>query len=132
LLVAAVILLATTLLPMAVYITIMMLVFLVNIGLISNQKAARTGTLERLEVVEYNSDVFAPPDAVDDPRPAPDCCCCTEAFCVTKPIVVTPCRHYYHKECIGDWLKLARTCPLCRSDLDDTVWTQPDAQQTNP
>lgn len=122
LMVASIFLAATTLLPLTFYLTVMVLVLLVNHGVINNQKAAREGTLEKLEVIEFDPELFAPANAPDDPRPAGDCCCCTELFDATKPVVRTPCQHYYHKECIGDWLKLARTCPLCRMDLEDALW----------
>jgi hypothetical protein len=122
LMIASIFLAATTLLPLTFYITVMVLVILVNRGVISNQKAAREGTLEKLEVIEYNPELFAPPNSPDDPRPAGECCCCTETFDNVTPVVRTPCQHYYHKECIGDWLKLARTCPLCRCDLEEAVW----------
>jgi len=125
LMIASIFLAATTLLPLTFYVTVMVLVILVNRGVISNQKAARDGTLDRLEVIEFDAELFAPPDETaqkDDPRPAGECCCCTELFDSELPVVKTPCGHYYHKECLGDWLKLARTCPLCRCDLEEAVW----------
>jgi hypothetical protein len=132
LLVAAVILLATTLLPLAVYLTIMMLVFLVSMGLINNRKAARPGTLDRLEVVEYRADIFAPIDDPNDPRPAPECPCCFECFDANEVIVKTPCQHYFHRRCLESWLKLAKTCPLCRNDIEEDVWARPRPEVTDP
>lgn len=123
LMVATVFLAATALLPLTFYFTVMMLMILVSHGVISNRKAAREGTVDRLEEVQFDAELFAPgDDAGDDARPAGECCCCCEAFSVQAPFVRTPCGHYYHKECIGDWLKLARTCPLCRCDLEEVLW----------
>lgn len=123
LMVASVFLTGSALLPLSFYLTVMILVVLVNRGVISNQKAAREGTLERLEEVAYDSELFAPLGAVGDARPAGECCCCTEPFDSGLSIAKTPCGHYYHSECIGDWLRLARTCPLCRCDLDEVIWS---------
>ena len=34
-------------------------------------------------------------------------------------ITLKKCGHYFHKDCIKDWLqKASLTCPLCRSDLE--------------
>jgi hypothetical protein len=32
-------------------------------------------------------------------------------------IVTTPCEHVFHKHCCHEWFQLARTCPVCRTDI---------------
>ncbi|KAG7863909.1 hypothetical protein KL919_001224 [Ogataea angusta] len=52
-----------------------------------------------------------------------DKCCpiCTNEFHQEEyPLIVElPCnsKHYFDLDCIGPWLKLNRTCPLCRVDV---------------
>ncbi|GJJ78848.1 hypothetical protein EMPS_11207 [Entomortierella parvispora] len=29
------------------------------------------------------------------------------------------CNHYFHKECVDEWLRIHRNCPLCKRDIDD-------------
>jgi hypothetical protein len=93
--------------------------FLIDHGWISNPKAASKDTVDNLEVVPYEPSLFA--DDEKDDRPSGECCCCCEAFGPGKAIVRTSCGHYYHKECLAEWLRLARTCPLCRCDLDEAA-----------
>ena len=38
-----------------------------------------------------------------------------------KTIVETSCKHLYCKECITEWLKHHKTCPVCMTILDDTA-----------
>ncbi|KAK9491546.1 hypothetical protein V1508DRAFT_405462 [Lipomyces doorenjongii] len=49
------------------------------------------------------------------------CAICNTAYLEDKyPLVVRlPCNdlHHFDLECIGPWLKLHATCPLCRKDL---------------
>ncbi|KAK9245167.1 hypothetical protein V1506DRAFT_459516 [Lipomyces tetrasporus] len=49
------------------------------------------------------------------------CAICNTAYLEDKyPLVVKlPCnnRHHFDLECIGPWLKLHATCPLCRKDF---------------
>jgi hypothetical protein len=36
-------------------------------------------------------------------------------------IVSTPCFHVFHKICFNEWLELARSCPVCRTDIPDSL-----------
>jgi hypothetical protein len=43
------------------------------------------------------------------------CAICAEAK--QDDVRQMPCGHSYHTQCIGDWLRLRRTCPECRRTL---------------
>ena len=32
-------------------------------------------------------------------------------------VMITPCCHAYHKECLQDWMTKRLNCPMCRADL---------------
>jgi len=106
------------LLPVLFYVGVVLVVHLIGTGRIKNNSAARADTLELLEKVEYSTDLFANSADANDSRPAGDCCCCCDDFNAEKVIVRTPCEHYFHEDCLGEWLKLAKTCPICRLDLE--------------
>lgn len=36
-------------------------------------------------------------------------------------ILITPCQHVFHKVCFSEWIDLARTCPICRSDIPNSL-----------
>lgn len=105
-------------LPLLVYLALQIFVRLVGLGVFKNPTAAREDTLALLERIEYDPNLFAASGDANDNRPSGECCCCTDDFDAEKVIVRTPCKHYFHEECLGEWLKLARTCPICRCDLD--------------
>eukprot|EP00746_Dinoflagellata_sp_MGD_P093514 gnl/MRDRNA2_/MRDRNA2_36992_c0_seq1.p1 gnl/MRDRNA2_/MRDRNA2_36992_c0~~gnl/MRDRNA2_/MRDRNA2_36992_c0_seq1.p1 ORF type:complete len:516 (+),score=75.25 gnl/MRDRNA2_/MRDRNA2_36992_c0_seq1:88-1635(+) len=84
----------------------------------------RAEILDFIETVTYDPSLFASPDGSgisNDDLPAGECCCCTEAFGHDKTIKFTPCKHYFHEECLGKWMRVSPTCPLCRSDLVEAV-----------
>jgi Ring finger domain len=76
----------------------------------------------------------APPGCVDQLRKvrledltsesAKECCICMEHFSARDTIVETECLHRYHKHCLADWLRQARTCPVCRMDVVPTSLRQ--------
>lgn len=46
-----------------------------------------------------------------------DCHICLDKVHVNDRIVTLKCGHSYHQQCIHTWLKLKRTCPICRCEL---------------
>jgi Ring finger domain len=50
-----------------------------------------------------------------------ECCICMEAFRAQDVVVETPCRHMFHKSCCREWLRQARTCPVCRDDIPSAL-----------
>jgi len=50
-----------------------------------------------------------------------ECCICMENFTGTDIIVETACNHVFHKRCCRDWLRQARTCPICRTDIPTSL-----------
>ena len=46
---------------------------------------------------------------------------CMAAFASNENIVSTECDHVFHKCCCQDWLRQARTCPVCRTDIPESL-----------
>jgi len=47
------------------------------------------------------------------------CCICLsdmEEGCEVRKL---PCMHYFHKECIDQWLKMSKTCPIDKKSIDE-------------
>uniref|UniRef100_A0A7S1BW70 RING-type domain-containing protein n=1 Tax=Corethron hystrix TaxID=216773 RepID=A0A7S1BW70_9STRA len=69
----------------------------------------------------------APPTFIDEMRQVKkadflesyptECCICMNDFEDEDVNVVTECNHVFHKDCFEEWLKMARTCPVCRHNL---------------
>jgi hypothetical protein len=49
------------------------------------------------------------------------CSVCLEEFVAEKTQVRTlPCGHFFHENCLNDWILVSKTCPLCRHNLTTT------------
>lgn len=46
------------------------------------------------------------------------CPICQEPFCRLEEFVALPCVHLFHWECLGEWLRAKRSCPVCRVAVD--------------
>uniref|UniRef100_A0A1A9V9E2 RING-type domain-containing protein n=1 Tax=Glossina austeni TaxID=7395 RepID=A0A1A9V9E2_GLOAU len=43
------------------------------------------------------------------------CAVCLNDFQLNEVIRKLPCAHDFHVDCVDKWLKLRRTCPMCRA-----------------
>ncbi|KAH8556265.1 hypothetical protein BGW37DRAFT_471736 [Umbelopsis sp. PMI_123] len=55
-----------------------------------------------------------------------DCSVCKEEFSVSEDVLILPCEHFFHRDCIKQWLLVNGTCPICRYSL--TVDTESTSQ----
>ncbi|EGS23421.1 uncharacterized protein CTHT_0001100 [Thermochaetoides thermophila DSM 1495] len=46
------------------------------------------------------------------------CVVCVEEMRLGEEVAVLPCRHVFHGQCIGQWLALHNTCPVCRRSVE--------------
>lgn len=79
--------------------------------------AASPDIIDKIQEVSYDSNLFATPSNPADGRPADKCCICLQSFDAGLPLKRTTCGHFFHANCLQEWLKHARSCPVCRGDL---------------
>ncbi|XP_019077610.1 E3 ubiquitin-protein ligase At4g11680-like [Vitis vinifera] len=48
------------------------------------------------------------------------CCICLEKYVDNDELRELPCGHFFHKECVDEWLKINARCPLCQSEIART------------
>lgn len=70
----------------------------------------RQEAAEELPVVEFTAEELMERGLVV-------CAICREELAATQRLSELPCRHYYHKDCISNWLTNRNTCPLCRHNV---------------
>jgi len=45
------------------------------------------------------------------------CAVCFSDYEKGDELAVLPCRHAYHTQCVGEWLKRQNSCPCCRQAI---------------
>ena len=60
-----------------------------------------------------------------------ECVICLESLGVDKGVVIRAWAHGFHRGCLGNWLKVRNTCPicrkvLCRKERAKTLWEEMD------
>lgn len=56
-------------------------------------------------------------------------CCCSICLCdfdEGDAMTILPCRHHFHPECVGQWLKKSKRCPLCVQAIDSADGAKQD------
>lgn len=79
-------------------------------GVLRTNNGAPPETLKSLRLVKFDPEL-------ELYKSNPECCICLSSFNAALPIRATTCNHAFHEKCLGKWLILNRTCPLCRHDL---------------
>lgn len=77
-------------------------------------RSAPPDTMSKLVTQKYCESLFGDEEGKLYPSECAICLCPWEP---EDQIRVTPCEHAFHEECLGGWLRTARTCALCRRDL---------------
>ncbi|GAV74844.1 zf-RING_2 domain-containing protein [Cephalotus follicularis] len=49
------------------------------------------------------------------------CCICLAKYSNNDELRELPCSHFFHKECVDKWLKISALCPLCKSEVGESV-----------
>ncbi|NBP02834.1 MAG: hypothetical protein EBU90_22505 [Proteobacteria bacterium] len=61
-----------------------------------------------------------------------DCNVCIEGYKVGESVVTLPCEHYFHRNCIRDWLCQEKvTCPVCRHDTREQCKPKECAEESS-
>jgi hypothetical protein len=64
--------------------------------------------LDALSIIKYNTDIHT----------NPTCNICLDNYCDNQDIILLNCTHYYHTDCIKQWLSdSSNKCPICRVDV---------------
>ena len=46
------------------------------------------------------------------------CLICLEKYIIGQEICTLPCFHFFHCNCISEWLKYEKNCPICRVSIE--------------
>ncbi|KAF8026560.1 hypothetical protein BT93_F3142 [Corymbia citriodora subsp. variegata] len=49
------------------------------------------------------------------------CCICLSRYADNDELKELPCHHVFHVECIDKWLKINASCPLCKSEISESI-----------
>eukprot|EP00257_Ricinus_communis_P025243 XP_025012657.1 E3 ubiquitin-protein ligase At1g63170 isoform X2 [Ricinus communis] len=49
------------------------------------------------------------------------CCICLAKYANNDELRELPCSHFFHKDCVDKWLKINASCPLCKTEVGESV-----------
>ncbi|KAL5573944.1 hypothetical protein UlMin_023541 [Ulmus minor] len=65
----------------------------------------------------YYRDIPVNTKDLDNEAEGKRCTICLEEFERGQEVMITPCKHMFHEECILPWIKSSGQCPVCRFSL---------------
>ncbi|CAI9291106.1 unnamed protein product [Lactuca saligna] len=85
---------------------------------ITPQPPSTTG-LDRLTIESYPKTLWG--ENRNLPNNDPTCAICLSDYEPKEAIRTIPeCNHYFHADCVDEWLKLNATCPVCRNSPESS------------
>ncbi|KAF3632186.1 putative long chain acyl-CoA synthetase 4-like [Capsicum annuum] len=88
---------------------------------INLQSVISTRGLNRATIDSYPKTVLGESQRLPNPNDG-TCPICLSDYVPKETLRTIPeCNHYFHAECIDEWLKLNATCPLCRNTPDGSL-----------
>lgn len=88
---------------------------------INLQSAIATRGLNKAIIDTYPKTVLGESQRLPNPNDG-TCPICLSDYMPKETLRTIPeCNHYFHAECIDEWLKLNATCPLCRNTPDRSL-----------
>eukprot|EP00828_Plagiopyla_frontata_P049216 TRINITY_DN9711_c0_g1_i3.p2 TRINITY_DN9711_c0_g1~~TRINITY_DN9711_c0_g1_i3.p2 ORF type:complete len:104 (+),score=15.73 TRINITY_DN9711_c0_g1_i3:41-313(+) len=78
------------------------------------QVPASENALQRLQPTKYKKMELNPTGNETD-----KCMICLQEYEEDNPIIILKCsnKHYFHEECIKNWLQINGVCPACRQKI---------------
>ncbi|CAK0779108.1 hypothetical protein CVIRNUC_004697 [Coccomyxa viridis] len=84
------------------------------VGIVS--RGVPKALIDALPRIKYTSR-FPPGGARSEEEEEEQCAVCRMEFEPEEEVVALPCKHLYHGECISQWLKDRKACPICGREL---------------
>ncbi|KAL2126489.1 hypothetical protein VTI74DRAFT_821 [Chaetomium olivicolor] len=73
---------------------------------------ASQSAIDRLEKKKVDDEMLGPEGKAE-------CTICIDEINKGDEVLVLPCKHWYHGECVVLWLKEHNTCPICRMPIEN-------------
>ncbi|KAI3651619.1 hypothetical protein MP228_002922 [Amoeboaphelidium protococcarum] len=95
-------------------------------GAHNKNKPASDDDIAKLKRSKYES------RSSDDRQESDECAICKDNFMDGDKLCSLPqCKHYFHEQCIVQWLKTSDTCPIDRRHLSDQPTASSPSQQSS-
>ena len=57
-----------------------------------------------------------------------NCIICLEQYEIGQRLIILPCDHEYHEQCIKTWLNEKNRCPLCNRQFQSMIYYQKNSK----